>query len=841
MNAYPTLVDLSNDNRHFLGDKDVCLIGRSADANVCLADAECSRFHARVVRESGRWFVESLAPRNPTLCDGRVIQSRVPIRHGAVLEFGSSRFRFEEHSEEMDRDADINDGRAKLANVSEAESATSAGTPTKSTRRSRAHVLLTAPVALPDGMAVSIGRSAEHCAITLSHPTISERHLRVTRRGTTLTVKDLSSLLGTFVNSHRLCGEAIARPGDRLDVGPYTLLFDGQSLIPASRQNNVELKAIGLRHTVASRENTAGLTLLHDVSLAIRPGEFVTLIGPSGSGKSTLLSILSGRQRPSEGRVLLNDRDFHSDFEALKEDAAVVPQRDLLHETLTVEQSLRFTARLRLSTDTDEVSLQARINDVLETVQLREHRHKQIRLLSGGQIKRVSLAQEIIAQPSLLFLDEVTSGLDEETDRDMMKLFRQLADTGKTIVCVTHNLGHVEECCHLVVILAPGGSLAFVGTPIEAKEYFGVQQLGEIYERLTAKLPLTSSHINSSHIEMNWTQRYLSSPLARRYLQGRMPALTTGTAGTATESLPEGIEALGAAARRVSWSLATFDVSRFTNQFSVLWQRYLTLFVNDRQAVCMTAMQCVLIAVLLVGVFPDFEAATSPVERAQQAVKVLFVLGLSCLWFGCNNASKELVRERALIARERNVNLQLAAYLAAKLVLLSGISVLQGTVLFAVTDYFLNLPGGWLSTWLVLSATAIAGVTLGLLISAISDTSEGAVTTVPIVLVPQIILSGFLTPLVGWWETLGQGAITHYWGYRALAAGLPENLAQVVGSHDWSWTTAMCGIGVQAALCLLATFACQSITSERIAWKWLIRLFSLRSSGVAQPCVNIPC
>ena len=122
----------------------------------------------------------------------------------------------------------------------------------------------------------------------------------------------------------------------------------------------------------------------------------------------------------------------------------------------------------------------------------------------------------------------------------MMKLFRQLADTGKTVVCVTHNLGHVEECCHLVVILAPGGSLAFVGTPVEAKEYFGVQQLGEIYERLTAKSPLTSSHINSSHIEMNWTQRYLSSPLARRYLQDRMPASRIARRGCSTSQLVVG-------------------------------------------------------------------------------------------------------------------------------------------------------------------------------------------------------------------------------------------------------------------------------------------------------------
>ncbi len=834
MSLFPALIDLADGTRHRLCDQVIFLVGRSADANVLLRDSECSRFHARLVREEGRCYVEPLAPRNPTFCDGRSIQGRVLLKHGALVEFGRTRFRYEERADPS-TEGGIDESVSAEQNMPEAQQPNDVGL-ARVARRSGSHsqTMLTNPVALPNGMSVAIGRSAEHCAITLPHPTISERHLRVTRRGGTLTVRDLSSLHGTFLNSHRLYGQATAQAGDRLDVGPYTLLFDGQSLIPASRQNNVELKAVGLRHTVRGGNNGAGLTLLRDVSLAIRPGEFVGLIGPSGSGKSTLLSVLSGRMRPTEGHVLLNDRDFHADFEALKEDAAVVPQRDLLHDTLTVEQSLFFTARLRLSSDTDEASLQSRMNDVLETVQLREHRHKRICLLSGGQIKRVSLAQEIIAQPSLLFLDEVTSGLDEETDREMMSLFRKLADTGKTVLCVTHNLAHVEECCHLVVILAPGGTLAFMGTPAEAKEYFGVGHLGEIYERLAPKPSQPESRA-----EINWAQRYLSSPLARRYLQDRLPAQSAACVGM-NESA-EGFGAIGAAARRVGWSVATFDVSRFTHQFSILLQRYLTLLTSDRQALCMTAVQCVLIAILLAGVFPDFEAASHPAERAQQAVRVLFVLGLSCLWFGCNNASKELVRERALIARELNVNLQLAAYLSAKLVLLTGVSVLQGSALFAVTDYFLNLPGDWVSTWCVLSGLAVAGVTLGLLISAISDTSETAVTTVPIVLVPQIILGGFLTPLEGWWETLGRVAITNYWGYRALASELPDNLAQVVGSQDWSWTMAMFGIGGQAGLCLLATFTVLALAQERIVWKWPVRPVRPQATGVALPCARIPC
>ena len=99
-------------------------------------------------------------------------------------------------------------------------------------------------------------------------------------------------------------------------------------------------------------------------------------------------------------------------------------------------------------------------------------------------MKRASLANELVARPSLLFLDEVTSGLDEQTDREVMELFRQVADGGKTVVCITHSLANVEATCHLVVILTEGGRLAFIGTPDEAKAYFAIARLGDVYRKL---------------------------------------------------------------------------------------------------------------------------------------------------------------------------------------------------------------------------------------------------------------------------------------------------------------------------------------------------------------------
>ncbi len=137
-------------------------------------------------------------------------------------------------------------------------------------------------------------------------------------------------------------------------------------------------------------------------------------------------------------------------------------------------KALRYTAELRLPPDMARDEMAESVANILEVVGLTPRSDTLIRHLSGGQLKRASLANELVARPSLLFLDEVTSGLDEQTDRDVMELFRQVADGGKTVVCITHNLANVEATCHLVIILTEGGRLAFMGSPEEAKAYFQI-------------------------------------------------------------------------------------------------------------------------------------------------------------------------------------------------------------------------------------------------------------------------------------------------------------------------------------------------------------------------------
>src|SRR5262249_27619321 len=180
------------------------------------------------------------------------------------------------------------------------------------------------------------------------------------------------------------------------------------------------------------------------------------------------------------GQVLANGEDFYRHFDNFRQSLGYVPQKDIVHTGLTVSRALYYTARLRLPTDTDPAELRARIEEGLREMELVPHRETLVANLSGGQIKRVSLGAELLAEPCMLYIDEATSGLDAGTETRMMRLFRGLSDQGRSIVCITHTLDNVDQC-HLILILARG-RLMYYGPPAEAPPYFQVKRIGEIYD-----------------------------------------------------------------------------------------------------------------------------------------------------------------------------------------------------------------------------------------------------------------------------------------------------------------------------------------------------------------------
>ncbi len=411
------------------------LVGRSQDADLPVPDLSCSRQQFRIqTRQDGTCSLQPLSRTSPTFCEGTIVHDERELDRNVQITAGQSTFLFVlDDSDEtlLPAGPQLTDVHAPTADVP---------------------VETLGPIAV--GEDSIIGRDPHRASIFLPHVQVSRTHARLSSHETGTLLTDLASSGGTYVNGQRLRSPRQLRTGDRIGIGPYQFTFQEGVLTGATREDGLTLVAHGLTRIVPDR--LSGKTILDDVSLRLGPHEFVCLLGPAGSGKSTLLSALSARRPADHGRVMLNHLDLYRQFEQLKHDLVVVPQQDPLHTQLTVEQALRYTAQLRLPQDTSSDEVQAVVQQTLDTVGLLSECRTRIGNLSGGQTKRTSLALEILANPSLIFLDEVTSGLDEESDRELMTLFRRLADDGKTLVCITHNLTNVERTCHRVLILAPG-------------------------------------------------------------------------------------------------------------------------------------------------------------------------------------------------------------------------------------------------------------------------------------------------------------------------------------------------------------------------------------------------
>src|SRR5690606_33507410 len=248
--------------------------------------------------------------------------------------------------------------------------------------------------------------------------------------------------------------------------------------------------------------------LLDDVSFALAEGQMLALIGPSGCGKSTLLRALTGIRPATMGTVRYAGRDLYADYAELRYRIGMVPQDDVLHRQLTVRRALRFAASLRFADDVPRRVRKARVDQVIETLGLTERAGARIDTLSGGQRKRASVAMELLTEPSLLCLDEPTSGLDPALDKEVMTELRQLADRGRTVIVVTHNVLHLDLCTG-VMVHCKGGRLDYFGPQGRVLEFFDAADYADVFAKVTDEPEV-------------WAQRFRVSNFSRQYIMEPM-------------------------------------------------------------------------------------------------------------------------------------------------------------------------------------------------------------------------------------------------------------------------------------------------------------------------------
>ena len=264
----------------------------------------------------------------------------------------------------------------------------------------------------------------------------------------------------------------------------------------------VTLEAYSISRDIDSKR------ILHNISISINPCEFIAVIGPSGAGKSTLMKALNGSAQATSGHVLVNGMDFYSNFDEFRTVIGYVPQDDIVHSQITVEKALYYSGLLRVPS-LEEDKIYKRIYSILERLEIEKRAQAKIKVLSGGERKRVNIGVELISDPLMLFMDEPTSGLDYGSIIKIMDLCREISDEGRSIFMVSHPLEKFELLNYLCV-LTRGGRLACFAPPQEVLDYFSVKKFLEIFLKLKKGAP------------EEWEEKFHRSELYHRHVVSRL-------------------------------------------------------------------------------------------------------------------------------------------------------------------------------------------------------------------------------------------------------------------------------------------------------------------------------
>jgi ABC-type multidrug transport system ATPase subunit/pSer/pThr/pTyr-binding forkhead associated (FHA) protein len=611
-------------------------------------------------------------------------------------------------------------------------------------------------------MALTIGRHPQS-NVTLDHPAVSRTHARIAPRDGGYVIEDAGSSNGTFVNGERIApgDPRPLRPGDVIRVGPMKFVFSPETLEQVDESRDLGLDALHLKKVVGK-----GLNLLQDVSLSIRPREFVAVVGVSGAGKSTLLDALNGFRPASEGAVVVNGADLYRNFDAYRTDLGYVPQDDIIHKELTIHEALDYAARLRLPADTTPDERKRRVMDVLETLGLTERKDVPIQRLSGGQRKRVSMGVELLTRPALFFLDEATSGLDPGTESQMMRLLRKLADQGQTVLLVTHATKNVMQCDQ-VAFLAKGGHLAYYGPPEQALTHFGVEDFDAIYEKLEGESTPEA-----------WADEYRQSAQYQEFVLARLQGDSVGQVDTprpqelAFPRQPVSQPARGDGARGTAARSTGVSALR---QFWILSARYLNIIHRDRMNLALLFLIAPALGTIDLIAWPRnlFDLREGDATRA---MVMLFLGALIPFLVGALSSVREIVKEAPVYKRERTVALKIAPYLLSKMWVGFLFALYHAVALFVLkvlaVDFSHVGTQDLVQLYVTIALAAMSGVMWGLLISALVPREEQAMLLVIVVVVVQMVFSGALVALSDL-GVLGQvlGNVTSTkWVYQALTA-----------------------------------------------------------------------
>lgn len=590
------------------------------------------------------------------------------------------------------------------------------------------------------------------------------------------------------------------------------------------------LQAQGISYEIETAEGES-LHLLNNITLAVPKGHFMAVVGTSGCGKTTLLKAIAGMIEETDGTFFwggksLNERDFEPS------EIGYVPQFSIAYDQLTVDESIEAAARIRAKFPNLD-ALDSRIDHVLEETGLIDIADRRVKILSGGQKRRLALAMELVSNPSLLLCDEVTSGLDPRSEKEVMHLLHNLSrKDGRIVISVTHSLAHMDQ--YDSVLVMHQGNIVYHGSPRAMGHYLGVQTLEDIYPKLAGKSGEKWSSSWEKYREAYY--RKLTEERKQRMESGLLSgidedekieiAAMEGDRGTEagipkTQKFADEETAQKEDGEELADQEGEIaEIPGFLSQFMTLFIRRWKIFFRDRTQVLLQLLMIVLFPIIVtlfsskgqdpINKLSESRDANLMYEIQQQQsvqqnhVKVgsavsgiimfeIILLGL----MGSNNSAREIAGERLIMEKEKYGGMNISSYIAGKYLFLFTLVVIQSLWMYAFVDLFWPFRGdGWQHlTFLILANAAMTSICLG--ISSLAKSADQASLL-------SIYLVGFQLPLSG------------------AVLALPETIEQFVRpfiSAYWSWSGSLSGLDhyvhnavkIVADTALLPTNICYSV------------------------------
>jgi ABC-type multidrug transport system ATPase subunit len=544
----------------------------------------------------------------------------------------------------------------------------------------------------------------------------------------------------------------------RIDIGQFLRCNFSERIIEEERNiiRNLEV------HELTQRFKS-GDVALDGISFSVTRGELVCVMGASGCGKSTLLRVLAGQLQPTSGGVILNGQSLYPNLDRLKRYISYMPQQDAFDEHLTIGENLQFAAAIR-APHLSRRDRMRRLEAKLIELGLGERRDAVVgspekKTLSGGERKRLNIGLDMIGMSDVYLFDEPTSGLSSKDSEHVMEIIRGMAHNKIIIVTIHQPSSKLFQMFHKAILLDKGGRLVFFGTPTEMLRYFAEaehqhqfgQELGAcpscgttrpefIFDVLETPLRDLSGDIiyeENNRGQLVAARRYSPEFWRDKYEAYRL--IQDVKQVSLRKEAPAPLPPATTQKRRlpIRWH------DEWT-QFGTLLRRAFVSKLRNRANLVITICVAPILALLIATILRYSDSGEYDFASAYHIPTFLFLSLIVAMFLGLTNSADDIIRDRAVLQRERNLDVRLPYYVVSKTLTLGVFALIQCVLFVLIGNHILQIRGMFSLDLGIMFMTAMAGVSLGLIISSLVGDPKTAANIVPLVLIPQIIMGGAL-------------------------------------------------------------------------------------------------